>query len=341
MGVILKKTLFFLLVIIVASASITWSQGSQPARMSPEKAGKIDVPLGKIAFIRDGDLWVMDWDGKNQYKVVTAENADGKISWAPDGRRLAFTRKGRLDYKAPDYMGGQHSLYDIFIAYLDSAEARNTVFWRRLTMGLGGRYPEWRYDGKTIVYTNDINANQVDAEMPNYQTCTTDTLGQSSKMMRKDYKDTELFAIMPTVGPGNQCAAVLYKKFNPLGIIITPLDQDSLSMDKIGKEIKFIGNATAPAWSPDGRWIAYVDVSDISNQRLNIVSPDLTEQYLVFQSPPGRNLQTYPLSWSPNSKWITFATDDGVIWIIDIAGNQLKQIGPAGNNTAPAWSKTK
>jgi len=97
---------------------------------------------------------------------------------------------------------------------------------------------------------------------------------------------------------------------------------------------------TAPSWSPDGKWIAYIN-EDMSNMGLYITNPDQTEKYLVYKPGPGQGLQTYTPSWSPNSQWLTFGMQDGSIWIIDITGNGLRQLTGSGLNTNPTWSKNK
>ncbi len=331
-----KAAKFFLSTCLITTIAFSARASSLPASM----AGEIGVPSGKIAYIHDKDVWVMDWDGKSQFKVVTATNAAGKVSWAPDGKRIAFSRSGTVTTESPDLLGGSHRIYDIFIGYLDSAQS-NTNFWFRLTDGLGGRYPEWSADGKQIMFTNDLNAHLANPVYPNYQTCFMDTTGGSYRIQRRDYEGTEYYSLMPTYGPGQQVAYVLYKSINPVGVVISSLDKKTFNdADFSGGKLKLIQGATGPAWSPDGKWIAYVDYR-ITDQAIHIVTPDLSQSFVVYKPTAGLNLQTFPLSWSPDSKWLTFGTSDGSLWIIDITGNQLKQITGPGLNSAPAWSKTE
>lgn len=338
----MRKIIALFLILPLVLYPVLHAQTSGPAKLSAAKAGEIGSPLGKIAFIRSSDLWVMDADGKNQFKVVTAQNADGGISWSPDDRRIAFTRKGQVDLKSPDNLGGRHKVYDLFIAYLDTVEtSQNTNWWFRVTTDLGGRYPNWSLDGSHIIFTNDQNANKVNALLPNYQFVKVDTAGGPITTFRTDHNNVDsLHAIMPTMGPGNQCAFVIFEGVHSKGVGIGVFDMKSLSKKDIGTTIKNIPGTTAPAWSPDGKWIALID-SDLSKQGIFIVNPDLTEKYLVYKPAPGQALQTYPLSWSPDSKWITFATSDGSVWIIKITGNGLKQLTGAGLNLSPVWSNNK
>ncbi len=321
-------------IVLILAASFAFAADKLPAEM----AGTIGQPTGKIAFIRDGDVYIMDANGANQQSVCEAKNADGRMSWAPDNKRIIFTRSGLVDLKGPDMLGGKHKVYDLFICFLDSAANNNKLYWLRLTNDLGNRGPEWSADGKTILFWKDMNANKVNASEPNYQVCTMEPDGSNIEILRKDWANFESqFIVAPSMNSKGEIAAVYFER-QPVGPVILPRTGFMLSMDSV----KALGSQNrgfvAPVWSPDGKWLALIS-NDINDAGLYIATPDLKKKYLVTAAPVGTYLNTFAPSFSPDSKWITFSTTDGSIWICDITGNGLRRMTGPGSDKAPAWSK--
>jgi tricorn protease len=87
-------------------------------------------------------------------------------------------------------------------------------------------------------------------------------------------------------------------------------------------------NDRFPAWSPDGRWIAYM--SDQSGE---------DEVWLVAQdaaTPPqqlttGGSAQRYPPKWSADGKKIAFGDKNGRVYIVTVATKQMQMIVDAPN----------
>jgi len=309
-------------------------------KLPAEKAGKITSPQGQIAFIRNGNVWAMDADGKNQDMKCEVANADGRLSWSPDGKKIAFTRSGMVDLKGPDpVVGGKHKVYDIFVAWLDSAYANNRMWWTRLTDNLGSKSPEWSADGNTIIFCNDMNANIVNALEPNYQICTMGPEGENYQILRKDWQNfSDDFLISPTLSPNGKIAAVTINNRRPIGFALFDKDNFMVPIDTIRSRAGKNSKLVAPSWSPDGQWLAYINNS-INNSGVYITSPDLSEHYLVFSPPVGTYLYTVSPSFSPDSKWLTFSTTDGSVWICDITGNGARRLTGPGLDKFPAWSK--
>jgi len=320
------------------------SAGYGTEKMPAAKAGEIGSPGGQIAFLREKNVWIMDATGGHQMKVCEVLNGDGRLSWAPDNKRIAFTRSGRVNLQGPDNLGGNHKVYDIFIAYVDSAVNGNTNFWYRITDGIGSRDPEWSADGATMLYYKDMNANYVNAFLPNYQVCTmSPPESGSEQLLRKDWQTMSEFFIAPTMNAGGDVVfvhmtATSQGGFKQKGLAKLNRNSFMASLADVAKQSDRTANFVAPAWSPDGKWIACIHNS-MTDPGVYVLAADFSEQYLVFAPPPATSLYTIAPSFSPDSKWLTFSTRDGSVWICDITGNGARRLTGPGTDSAPAWSK--
>jgi len=340
----LTKKTFGLQLLAVCALIVALSAPALNAadKLSADKAGTIGNPTGQIAFIRNGNVWIMNADGTGQEMVSEVTNADGSMSWAPDGRRIAFTRSGKVTVQGPDpNVGGFHKAYDIFIAYLDSAYANNRMWWTRLTEDLGSRDPYWSLDGSEIMFWKDMNANKANAGDPNYQVCSMAPDGSDLTILRKDWQNfADDFLTQPALGPDGKIAAVAMYERRPQGTVVLNRDRFMVSVDSLRVMATANARMVAPSWSPDGQWMAYI-YNDMNAPGIYIASADMKTKYLVFTPPVGAYLYTAPPSFSPDSKWLTFATTDGSVWMCDITGNGARRLTPPGLDRNPAWSKPK
>jgi len=78
-----------------------------------------------------------------------------------------------------------------------------------------------------------------------------------------------------------------------------------------------------PAWSPDGRYIAFL--SDATGEyKLCIQPQDGKSETRVFQL-PGTGFYAFP-KWSPDSKKITFTDNGRNLYLLDVASGSIKKI---------------
>lgn len=291
-----------------------------------------------IAFLRNNDIWLMDADGANQRPFVTGlTNARGRLSWSPDNKRIAFARRGMVTLQYPDLGGHQHFVYDLFYAYTDSSNN----FWENITNTMGAQYPEFTRDGSKILFLHDLNANMANVTKPNYRLGFYDT----KTFLLRNLEMTggsDVVVSSPTISPdGRQVAFVVMKmqgeQFTATGIAVAGVAEfplkDEVLLERAGK---FKG-ATSPVWSPDGKWIAYM-ASDAANQSLSISSPDLATKKVLWKPTEGLSFAGGPVSWSPDSKYIVFATQNGSIYKLAVAGGEPVRLSGPGADFNPAWS---
>ncbi len=138
-----KKYLFlgvliFLLVVIVPEFNASTSSSEQEVKITkkPDNPGK-GQPLknSKIAYLRDGQLWVMDGDGSGHTQLTFGPDEVRSPSWKPDGTKIAFMR----------YPEGE--IYSI---------KTNGKFETNLTNDpAGDSDPKWSPDGTKILFRRD------------------------------------------------------------------------------------------------------------------------------------------------------------------------------------------
>jgi Tol biopolymer transport system component len=291
-----------------------------------------------IAFNRGGDIWLMESDGSNQRPFIAGiTNAIGRMSWSPDNKILAFARMGEVDIKFPEGGGGNHKIYDLFYARADSSNN----WWEGITETMSAQGPQFSRDGTKILFVHDKNANTVNATLPKYRPCFYDTKTYLLRDVEFDSK-SDLLASSPTMSPDmKQIAFVVMKvqeqQFTPTGIAIVNLAKFPMPDDSLLNLAKRLPSATAPSWSPDGQWIAYLG-SDISNSGLFVIKPDLTGKKQIY-NPKTDELNPSPSvpAWSPDSKMILFTTANGSIYKIPVIGGEAVRLSGPGNDQHPAW----
>ena len=245
-------------------------QGAQPA-WSPDGT--------MIAYVRDpGRLYVASADGSNPRPIASCEGpceSDLYPTWSPDGSRIAFIRQGRIG-PAP-----QRPTSDLYLVPLAGSAPRSLDVCR-MPRCSSDWIPAWSPDGRTIAFGSVVPSSE--------------TKRPFVEVVR--LLDVESGSLRTLVRGGSQ------------GLSWSP-DSNSLVITKnaglvvINREATRLQRITGcdgcddsdPAWSPDGRWIAFTRTTNAGRtSRIYLVHPDGSDLHAIYG---GGSIGAFWATWRP------------------------------------------
>jgi TolB protein len=250
------------------------------------------------------EIWVMDWDGGNKKALTRLRSTSIMPAVSPDGSRLAFTSYARGTPR---------------IMMVDTITGRALPFYNQ-EASLNSNV-SFTPDGKQIYYAStasgiaQIYAASVD--------------GQGFR--RISHRDE--IQVEPKVNPKNP-ALVLFVagQSHPQ---IYKMTSDGVGVERVTNGT---GEATNPAWNPDGQHFAFSWTSGIAAGNFNIFLMDVgTHEYVQLTHGEGRNENP---SWGPDSRHLVFASTrsgKSQIYTMLANGTDVKQLTAQGDNKTPVW----
>jgi Tol biopolymer transport system component/DNA-binding winged helix-turn-helix (wHTH) protein len=269
------------------------------------------MPDGERLLVASGnDLVVVGSDGSDPHKLLTTNGLAFWLRWSPDGGRLRFTLRDPKRQTA--------ELWEV------SADGSNPhpLFpgWSQPASECCG---SWTPDGENFVFQSSHNGHSeiwVRRERPWY------LADREPRQLTGGPLDYEA----PSTAPGSDrvyfigaTAQFELLRAMPRSSAFTALDQN-------------LSAAALAQYSPDGKWIAWLNASDNSLWRSRI---DGTER-IELTTPP---LRIFTMKWSPDDRRLAvMGLEPGKPWKIYLIDSEGGRLTPAlnedRNEADPAWA---
>jgi TolB protein len=250
------------------------------------------------------EIYVMDWDGANQKPLTRLRSLSIMPGISPDGSRVAFTSyaKGTPRIMMVDTMTGRALPFYNQEASLNS----NASFTP---------------DGKQIYYASTASG------IAQIYTAALDGQG----FRRISHRDE--IQVEPKVNPKNPNVLLFVAGQNHPQIY--QMTADGVGVERVTDGT---GEATNPAWNPNGQFFAFSWTSGIAKGNFNIFVMDIgTRKYEQLTHGEGRNENP---SWAPDGRHLVFGSNRSgkyEIYTMLADGTQVKQLTAQGENRSPVW----
>jgi TolB protein len=275
--------------------------------------GTRGIASTKIAYVsrfgRGGnkEIYIGDYDGFNPHPMRLFNSISLTPRWSPDNTKIAFTtyRQGNPDV-------------DVF-----SLETNSLLTFTRFR-GLNTT-PAWSPDGEKIAFCSSMNGEP--------EIYVGDAHGRNLKRLTYSVHSGNN---SPTWNPvtGAQIAFVSDRS----GIAqLYVMDADGSNVQRLVNEGGWVD---APAWSPDGQFIAFMWKRKGEGGNFDIYIIEVASRRWIQLTQDQRNNENP--SWAPDSKHLVFSSNRSgtyQLYTMLANGKNVKQITSKGENTNPNWSR--
>jgi Tol biopolymer transport system component len=284
----LRPTLLaLLLALVLAPAASAW----------PGLNGRVGLtqkPLTK-------DLWAFGLDGTGTQLTFTRA-AEQQLSWAPDGKRIAYKRSDEV------------FLHDV------TTDAPPLRLTEKAVSTENNTQPAWSPDGASIIFRTNRATPTVNVA----DIWIMDADGENERPLLVRDGDERYPSFSPD---GTRLAFVGRSEGGTADIWIANADgSDARMVHDSGRE------DSAPAWSPDGRRLAFETNTlpggfDGELSVLDLATGAVTR---LTDDPPEAPVHDEGAAWSPDGRMIAFTSErsdpNGDVWIMRSDGSEPRQL---------------
>jgi TolB protein len=253
---------------------------------------------GRLLFIKDGDLWVVDSSGPHP---LATGGTFSQPSWAPDGTSLAYVYRGT-------------NFADIFVT--DEEGQHQTRLTSSQSTVLDNNdwnfRPTWSPDGSLIAFVSDRSSTFPTLWLMNAAD------GSGSHVLSTRGLQEEAVDAVSWSPDGSQLAVTLFNVPGPTQIALVPVGASSRETGRVLTNLS--GGAIDPAWSPDGAWLAFAGHEGYPIE-IYAVHPDGTS---VTRLTDDGQFGRAPV-WSPDGHQIAYLSNRTgffEIWVVDVRADE-------------------
>lgn len=269
--------------------------------------GTPGIAATRLLFLGgDGRVWRVDSDGEDATPITPAGEKAFSPAWAPDGRRIAYTR----------FDTGAIVVRDL------AAGGVATVPGTERGMNYAAAFAP---DGRTLAYTRTADGNTDIYSANVAERCCVQrlTVGRFSDNLS------------PTYAPDGRRLAFVSTRSGPPQIYA--MDRDGTGQDVLAPfDYGETGASNAPEWSPDGASVVFH--RDVSRAP-QIFVLDVATRRVRQATSSGRNEDP---TWAPDGRHVAFVSDRSgrrQIWIMDLETGRVRQVRTPGIVRLPSWSR--
>jgi dipeptidyl aminopeptidase/acylaminoacyl peptidase len=224
----------------------------------------------------DTDVWMVSWDGKEQIQLTSSPEAESRPRWSPDGKYLAFSSSRQASKAA-----------QVWLMNRSGGEAA------KLTDVKGGVSDYvWAPDSSRLA----LVVSDPDPQVPEVDEASKDAAGKTVKPIvldRYSFKSDSSGYLR-----GERTHIYLFDVGTKKAELLTP----------------GAFNETSPAWSPDGRQLAFIrrhgegDADKAPNSDVFVVEARVNAQPRRITTTTAQ--ESGRLTWSPDGRWIAYRLGD-------------------------------
>lgn len=260
----------------------------------PAAAQSPDDASGRLLFVKDGDLWVLDGGGPHE---LATGGTFSQPAWAPDGASLAYVYRGT-------------NFADIFITD-DQGQTQTRLTDSQSTILDNNDWnfrPAWSPDGKFIVYVSDKTSTFPQLWLMDAAD------GSGRHPLATPGLQQEAVDAVAWSPDGSQLAVTTWSEPGPTQIALVPMNAPGRQPGKVITDLP--GGALDPAWSPDGDWLAFAG-RDAYAVEAFAAHPDGTS---VTKLTADGQLARSP-AWSPDGRHVAYLSNKTgffEVWVVDV-----------------------